>query len=233
MRARRSYCIYMLTVIVLTGCLSADRADITGVDVTLELKRFEKSLFTLGNTIKAEDLRMLKSDYGEFVDIFTHNIMSMGEGSDSLIAENLTFFTNDSMVRVVNAHVETEFADTNWLKDELVDFFKHYKYFFPEKKLPFVTTYVSSFEYGIITSDTILGIGLDMFLGKGYEYYPMIGAPKYMYDRFSKEYIVPGCIKAIYQLDYDPQLVKNELLSQMIYQGKMLYFIEQKKVNRA
>ena len=37
--------------------------------------------------------------------------------------------------------------------------------------MPEVVAFVSGFNYSIVASDSSLGIGLDMYLGKEYEYY--------------------------------------------------------------
>ncbi|HMT30846.1 MAG TPA: hypothetical protein PKD91_16365, partial [Bacteroidia bacterium] len=105
-------------------------------------------------------------------------------------------------------------------------FLKHHKYYFPDKALPSVVTYISAFNYAVITTDSVIGIGLDMFLGPQIEYYPRLGVPRYLFTKFSREYIVPSAIKAWFQSDYDQGAVKNELLSQMVYQGKLLYYIQ-------
>jgi hypothetical protein len=227
MRVKLSCIIFLLTAALLTGCLTDSRVDVSGIEAEVNINRFDKVLFQYGDTIKVNDFSVLRNKFGSFVDVFSNNIMSMAGENDTITAGNLSLFIADSSVKSVDADVQKEYSDLQWLENDLVDFFKHYKYYYPQKKIPYVVTFVSAFEYGIITTDTILGIGLDMFLGKNYHLYSRIGFPNYMAAKNSKEYIIPGCIKALYQSDYDPQVVKNELLSQMIYQGKMLYYMQQ------
>jgi hypothetical protein len=47
-----------------------------------------------------------------------------------------------------------------------------------------------------------------------------------MYKKYSKAYLVNDCIKGWFQSEYDVDLVKKELLGQMIYYGKLLYFTD-------
>src|SRR6188474_1789652 len=47
-----------------------------------------------------------------------------------------------------------------------------------------------------------------------------------MFRKFGKEYIVSDCIKGWFQSEYENDSVKSELLSQMIYHGKLLYFTQ-------
>ena len=72
--------------------------------------------------------------------------------------------------------------------------------------------------------DSLLGIGLDMYLGADYKYYTSLELPHYMIHKFRKEYIVSDCIKGWFQSEWDVPANANDMLSNMIYQGKLLYF---------
>ena len=89
-----------------------------------------------------------------------------------------------------------------------------------------MVTYISAFNYNVVTTDSVLGIGLDMYLGGDCEFYPSLEIPQYQYKKYSKQYLVNDCIKGWFQSEYDVDLVKKELLSQMIYYGKLLYFTD-------
>jgi len=217
----------ILTLFLLTGCTNDRAVDVTGIEVEVDLHRFEREVFSVGDTILPPYIEELRTEFGGFIEVFANNIMTMRVDNDTAFASNLNYFVNDTSVREVYNRVNEKYEDLDWLETDLHDFLKYYKYYFPDKEAPFITTYVSAFNYGVITSDTILGIGLDMFLGKDFIYYSQIGIPAYLYSRFTPEFIVPNCIRAIAQNDYDPLLVKNELLSQMVYEGKLIYFIKQ------
>jgi hypothetical protein len=112
------------------------------------------------------------------------------------------------------------------IKTELDIFLRHYQYYFPDKVVPEIITYISAFNYAVIATDSVIGVGLDMFLGANSEFYPRLGIPKYMSNNFSREYITPSVIKGWFQSDYEQSAVKREFLSQMIYQGKLLYYMK-------
>ena len=47
-----------------------------------------------------------------------------------------------------------------------------------------------------------------------------------MFKKFDKKYLLNDCIKGWFQSEYDAGVVKKELLAQLIYQGKLLYFTD-------
>lgn len=213
------------TVWMLASCTSDERPDLSEVVVELKFSRFERSLASLNGMIDSTGVEQLRQEYGGFVDVFTRNIMSMPGENDSAIAVQLSHFLSDSAVAEVFELVDERYGDTGSIESDLEEFFRHFCYYFPKGKIPHVVTYVSAFNYGVVMSDSTMGIGLDMFLGPDEPIYPMIGIPQYLFRKFSEPFIIPNCIRVMYQDQYDPLLVKNELLSQMIYEGKQLYYI--------
>jgi len=200
--------------------------DLEGIEVSFDVDRFEKDLFSKGTEITTTDIESLRKKYGSFADIFFFNMIRLPEGTDSSVAAGLNMFVNDAEIRDVARLSDSVFTDVSEIKEGIDGFYRHHKYYFPERHLPGVVTYISAFNYAVITTDSVIGIGLDMFLGPTINYYPRMGIPKYMFSRFSREYIVPSVVKAWFQSDYDISMVKNELLSQMIYQGKQLYYMK-------
>lgn len=186
--------------------------------------RFEADLFAPGTTFGPEHLAALRKKYGSFTDIFTSRILRISGETDSAMAAGLRLFITDSEILGIKKRSDSLFADLGNLDEGLKVFLAVHKTHFPRKPLPAVYTFISAFNYAVITTDSAIGIGLDMFLGPDLPQYAAIGIPKYIFSRFTPEYMLPAVIKGWFQSDYDPGEVKNELLSQMIYQGKMLYY---------
>lgn len=189
-------------------------------------KRFDEDLFKVEKPISTAGVKELRESYPGFLDLFCNRIIHIPSDNDSSIAANLNLFTSDKDINEIHKKTEAEFKDTQWLKDDLFEMLKRYSYYFPKKNVPSVITYISAFNYTVITTDSTLGIGLDMYLGKDCVFYPALGLPKYMADKLSKEYIVRDAIKALFQSDFDPDQVNSEFISQLVYQGKLLYFMD-------
>lgn len=222
MKIRGNLVVFAFFSIIAAGCVRDPlKVDVSGIRVNAKPLRFEKDLF---ETTTKPDLQTLEIKYGSFTDIFIHRILNIPEAPDSVVELQLNEFIKDQEVSDIYRMTDSVYNNVEDIESGMEDFLKHLSYYYPEKPVPGVVTFISAFNYAVITTDSVIGIGLDMFLGNDVFYYPRLGIPKYVFSRFSREYIIPSAIKAWYQSEYDIAAVKNECLSQMIYQGKLLYF---------
>ncbi|MFH1321494.1 MAG: gliding motility lipoprotein GldB [Bacteroidota bacterium] len=231
--------------ILLTGLLfscSPGRLDIdvSDIDVEIQIKRFEKDLFELNPDSVLARISFFEKKYGLFYELFNTRIINIGGVDHPSYGYNLKNFITDPDMRSVNEECINQYNDLENLSDDLSQAFKHYRYYFPEKPVPEIITFISGFNYSIITADSILGIGLDMYLGQGYKFYSMLQLPKYKTQNMNKEKIVTDCMRGWAMSEFeegDPlsagvqsppswQTEQKDLLSQMIYQGKILYFVD-------
>lgn len=218
--------LFFSTALLISSCVQErrDDVDVSGVKISQPFLRFERDLFSFGDTVTVENVKTLSAKYSSFFDLYCMRMIRIRYDNDSLAAIDLTHFINDADVKVIYAKTDSAFKNTDEIERKCNEAFKHYAHYFPSKPIPQIVTYISAFNYQVITADSILGIGLDMYLGEQNELmYASIGIPKYMYARFTKEYILSDAIKRWFESEYDGGKVKQELLSQMIYRGKNLY----------
>jgi len=219
--------VFMITTFFIDGCTENKlKIDTAKININSTFNRFDEDLFKCPDPISVKDVKQLRTTYPEFLDLFCRRMIRVPVDNDSTLAANLQQFIHDKDVMSIHKKTDHEFADTEWLQEELNEMLKYYHHHFPDKTVPDVITYISAFNYTVITTDSAIGIGLDMYLGSDCEFYPALGLPKYMVDKLSKEYITRDAIKALFQSDYDPDQVSNEFLSQIIYQGKLLYYTD-------
>ena len=119
-----------------------------------------------------------------------------------------------------------KYPNVDFLERDLADAFDRYKHHFPESKAPRVITYFSGFNFGVVTNDSILAIGLDYFLGKDCCFYKRLSFPEYMRFKNQKKFILPYCFEAIANNEFGAFDRGNDFLSQMIYKGKIMYFLD-------
>ena len=216
-------------LLLITSCVHESKTipDVSKIQISQPFLRFDEDLFAKGDTISTDRVKQFKQTYSSFFDLFCSRIIRIHADNDSLIAKDLSQFISDNDIKEIHRKTDSLYSNADNIKNELHQAFKFYAYYFPGKPVPSIVTYISAFNYQVITADSILGIGLDMYLGENNsDIYSSINIPKYMFRRFSKEYIVNDCIKGWFQSEYDQEAVKSELLSQMIYQGKLLYYTD-------
>ena len=200
--------------------------DVSSIELTLEVKRFDQDLFQYKNGITPENIDELNEKYGLFLADFTQSVISIGPVQNPAINQRLNAFTNDNYIKEVHTDVANVYSNFTSYENQLTEAFKHYKHYFPKKNIPEIVTYISGFNYAITTDENYLGIGLDMFLGENYEAYGQLGLPKYKTAYMNKKSLVAGALLGWVATEFELEEKNADLLTEMIHQGKTLYLLD-------
>ncbi|HBS85091.1 MAG: hypothetical protein A2W91_01260 [Bacteroidetes bacterium GWF2_38_335] len=214
-------------VLIFSGCGSSDPLDVDVSDIEAEVKinRFDRDLL---DAYKKSDSEVIKlgEKYPEFFEMFNINLISVGPSSDSGYLVRLHDFMEYPMTKEAYKAISKIYYTDDYLETKLTDAFKHYKYYWPDKPIPEIYTYVSGFNLSAFTSGNMIGIGLDRYLGKDYEVYKSMGIPAFTIANMHKDKIVPDAMQAIAYKEFPFNDSIDNLISNMIYEGKILYFVE-------
>ncbi|MEP7263146.1 MAG: hypothetical protein ABI772_01540 [Bacteroidota bacterium] len=191
-------------------------------DLKINFSRFEKDLFSKENGTP----QILRKKHGSFADLILKKVIGLRGENDSLLALEITQYRDDKYISEVYHQAEQEFKITTDIENGLQNAFSNYHELFPGKIIPEVKTFIAPFNYNTIATDSVLGIGLDMYLGSGYKYYPTAGFPLFKIRRLSKEYIVSDAVAAWLQSDYPTGQDDNNLLKNIIHDGKIWYALD-------
>ncbi|MDD5571699.1 MAG: hypothetical protein PHD97_11180 [Bacteroidales bacterium] len=145
---------------------------------------------------------------------------------DSVFIYKILDFVNDADIKKIQEDCIKEYPDMNNLNNQFNDAFKHYKYYYPEKNIPEIYTCVSGFNFPVYATDSVIAISLDMYLGENSEYYPKLMISAYKRHTMRKEYIIVDCIKTFAYKLFEFKGESNTLADNMIYEGKIMYFID-------
>lgn len=215
----------LLSTFFIAGCRhEKNKVDIANISVNLAAERLESDLLSHGN-----DIQWLKNKYGSFFRLYTTQIvhLAVSDTTDTvLLKKQLNEFVNDADIKNVYADTKAIYNRFDDVNMQLTDAFKHYKYYFPNKLVPRIVTFISGFNYAIVSSDSALGLGLDMYLGSDSRFYPALQLPQYKIRKMSKSYLVADAVKGWAQTEWEEPAGTPDLLSNIIYQGKMLYFLD-------
>ncbi len=218
---------YAVILFFFIGC-STNRLKINISDIRDEVKivRYEQELFALGQNPGIEQARLLHDRYPEFSDLFSYRIIRIGNLTDSAGIRLVGHFLNDSTIRDAKNLADKVFRDFGWLRKELVNAFRHYRWYFPEKPLPVIYTCISGFNEQVFISDSLIGISLDKYLGPECKYYSMLDIPRYRQRRMFPEMIPVDVMRLWGSGQFEIDRDAATLLDHMIYEGKLLYFLE-------
>ncbi|MCG6186086.1 gliding motility lipoprotein GldB [Maribellus maritimus] len=224
---KRGILILFLFMIFISCKRNPLKVDISGIDAQPEFVRFEKELFSLPQKDTLQELIDLHEKHPGFFDLFTYKIINIGGIDDEGFVGYMNTFLTDTMILNINSMVEEEFSNFREIQNQVTKAFKYYKYHFPEKNIPSVYTYISGFNQSVVTTEDIIGISLDKYLGRDCSYYQRLSTtPQYKILNMHKNKIVSDLAFAWGMTEFDQTNKATNLLGNMIHQGKLMYFVD-------
>ena len=216
--------LFMLPFII--QCTRKEKVDLTGIEVDINVKRFEQDLFSVSYDSIQGAVNKMNGKYNGFFEIYNYAIIKIGDYKNQAYPEYLKMYLTDFMVNKTFDESQKVFADFTPYKNDLEQAFRYYKYYFPEKEVPNVYTFIGrDLSHPSIAVDSgVLGVAIDKYMGRNCELYHLAGFYKYMADKMVPERLVADCIRGWGMSEFPYNDSTNNLLNNIIYEGKIMYF---------
>ncbi len=216
--------IFVLTMLFQACKKTPYHTDISGIEMDLHISRFEKALFGLDFDSIPAAIPVLKDRYGDFFDIFNYRIINIGGPDQVTYPDYLKSFITDYLNNEVYRAAMKVFPDLDALETELNDAFKRYHYHFPEMPVPELYSFISRFNQSIVTSDGLLAVGLDNYLGRDTEFYKRLARHQYQVNNMHPAKIPSDCLLGWGITEFEFNDSVDNVLSNMIYHGRNACF---------
>lgn len=219
--------LFFLFIITFLSCKQSTKPDVSAIHLDVKIERFDRDLFNG----KAKDLKqtdeLLQKKYGIFYDDYVHRMVGDFSYRNT---EILSTLFKDQAYYDLNKEADSVFSDMKPVEATLTQTFKYIRYYYPKARVPRFISFISGFAVQTPIGDNYMGIGLDMFLGKDSKFYGAIveSVPLYLSRRFTPAYIVPRTTETFAREELFKERDEDRtLLAKMIYNGKILYFMDQ------
>lgn len=199
------------------------KVDVSDIDLEIKINRFEKDLFALN---KGDSLDALKKSYPQILRLYSEKVIGLGNIDHLNYPTYLEKFLNDSTMNLVANRIDSIFPNLDEQEEELTDGFKHLKYYFPKAKIPNLFSQLSGFNQSIVVDEGLIGVSLDKYLGKNCDFYAFLGRPVYLRENMTPNRIAQDILLAYGLTEFPFKPKTQNLMEQMIYQGKILYFLQ-------
>ncbi len=221
-----------LFLVFTTSCKKQNRFYIKHFDnqVLVEVNRFDLDFINLNTDNLATDLETLVSKHPSFFPFFLENVLGM---NSHVFTENLhdtppylieiKEFLHDTVFIKVHQDVKDKYDQIEELEKQLSVSYSYLQHYFPKKQLPEIYFFVSGFNHEIVATESMIGIGVDLYLGKDYDLYQQI-THDYLIPNMKKEMIVSDILRTILYQEF-PFKAETNLLNSMLYEGKILYLL--------
>jgi hypothetical protein len=188
------------------------------------------------NTKNIDEIHQQFIKYPQLYQNFYANMIRAGKKEDVLVnrlpeavKSNLESFVNDSTIKSFLVEIQNEFPDFESYKIEIAKGLNRcenlFKYRYPKKE---IGTFFSLFNADVHEFDSIIWIGLDMYLGpenRVTKLLPNESLPQYIKDKMDKKYIVSDVLFG-HLMTYHYQYLGDDLLSKAISYGKIAYLMD-------
>ncbi len=215
-----------LAVLVVSCGERRERINLSSIKEEVSFVRYDEELFALGPSPEPEAILRLREKYPEFTDLYTWQVLQAGSVKDTAGRERLSEFLSDTVTVKLREMIAAESDELRPLKKELVNAFKRYRYYFPEKPLPVIYFCISGFNESVFTAEKMIGISLDKYLGPGCSYYSLLDFPKYRQRKMITGMIAPDVVYTWGMTEFETGSDATTLADHMVYQGKLMVFME-------
>ena len=231
MKKTIKYCRIITLFVVLISCQTNNKEiKINGSIENFEVVRLDQVL-----SKNIDEIHKVYSNYPEFYKNFFTNMIRAGKKEEILKSKlskettnKLQLFINDSIISDILKEIELEFPDFEYYNKEISKGLNRYESLFgfsyPKKE---IGTFFSLFNADVHEFDSIIWIGLDMYLGpknKITKLIPTESLPQYVKNKMDKKYIVSDVMFG-YLMTHNPQYMGDDFLSKLLSYGKTAYLM--------
>ncbi len=221
---------FLSTIAVGTGCRGGRHTpDVPKVDLTIRLERLDQDLFRSAKDSASNFNLRLYATYGSFYKDYVERVLQAGPVDDPRLPIALTRFVMDPDWSNVQQHADSLLDDMEPQRAELEEAFERLKTFFPDSIVPRIVVFNSGFNYGVIPTDSVLGIGIEWFVAKDSKVSSYLAPetfPQYMKDRMRPEMLVPSAVKAWLQVHYTHDVRGEDVLTNLVEIGRVMYLLD-------
>lgn len=218
---KHAFFVLLLGSLLVTGC-NGDKKH-KSLQTDIRINRFEVDLFTADPSSLEENISFWNQKYGEFFNHFCY-VTGIGDTSAAGFNERLQAFATDKNNYHLYKKTIEVFPDLSALTMQLNEAFSSYLHYFPDKKVPRICTFISALSRSAITDDSLLAIGLDRYLGSREPLYRAAGIYNYIAADMYPDRIPSDCMSFWAETEFPFNDSVNNLIANMIYQGRVLYF---------
>lgn len=214
--------IILVSIICVYGC--ADGNNYTPV----KIERFDKDLIiSLDSSSDKVSKDLFINKYSDLINIYCNRVLRCSTANDTVNDPlgNISIIYKNGDFRKLYDDTEKEFKELSETENELTIGFGRYSEIFPDKTIPVIYSHVSGFAQSVITSDSLISIALDNYLGEDYAGYKGVFYDYQLKDR-SKSRIAPDVMRAWLYTEFPDKRENKTLADRMIYEGAVLYTLQ-------
>ncbi len=205
--------------------------DVSNIKADIKIHRFDQAIYAIDTLNTEGGVKILEENYPEFANLFFEKVIGIKDPTDSVgkyRSQVRPFLTNPSMRGMMDT-MNLIYKNFDDLEKQIEEGLRFHKYYFPNRSVPTqIYTMPSAYNFqAVLTNDTTIALGLDMFLGENHGAYESLIStwPKFISRTFRKDYVVERIFELLVS-DLTGEAKGNRLLDYMLHNGKKLYILD-------
>ncbi len=199
------------------------------VDPHIRIERLDQDLFrSVSDTTGNFNLK-LYAEYGDFYKLYVEQVLQAAPYNDPRLPMALIRFTHDPDWSAVQRTADSLLGDMAEQEVGFNEAFGRLEAAFPDSLVPRIIAFNSGFNYGVLPTDSVLGFGVEWFVGRNspvVQYLSPEVFPQYRKDRMRPEMLVPSVVKGWLQVHYTRDVRGEDLLSNLVVIGKVMALLD-------
>lgn len=220
------FVVFLLCVALLMSIYACNQNQSQSIQPT-KISRFDQDLFAKNKQYEQVHFNKLFQQYAGFYQSFCTDIINipMTDSANHFSKALLSFVQYPGIVQL-KKEVDSVFVNLEPEEQAFSEALAIYKKEIPNAAPVHLVSFISEFGYANVAYDTLIGIGLDLYLGANYPVYPALEFPAFMIKKLQRPYLVPNTIKAIGFSRYEQQVTDKRFLAMMLFEGKIKHFVK-------
>lgn len=199
------------------------------VALHLTIGRLDQDLFRSVDDSTGTFNLKLYAKYGGFYQLYVERVLRAAALQDPRLPMALSRFVHDPDWSRVQRSADSVLGDMAEQEAGFQEAFGRLKAFFPDSLTPRLIAYNSGFNYGVFPTDSVLGFGVEWFVGSNnpvVKYLSPETFPEYRKQRMVPAMLVPSVVKGWLQVHYLRDTGGEDLLTAMVEMGKVMALLD-------
>ncbi len=219
-----------LALLLLSACGGGGKAPtLKPAPVHVTVERLDRDLFAQVGDTAHNFNQELRAKYGLFYELYVERVLQAAAFNDPRLSMALIRFVHDPDWSRVQLRVDSLLGNMAEQEAGFNEAFGRLKVLFPDSLVPRIIAYNSGFNYGVLPTDSVLGFGVEWFVGKDspvVQYLSPELFPQYRKDRMRPEMLVPSVVKGWLQVHYASDVRGEDLLANFVAIGKVMALLD-------
>ncbi|MFT3884131.1 MAG: hypothetical protein QM724_01500 [Flavobacteriales bacterium] len=197
--------------------------------VKVPIERLDRALFKAANDTDTHFALGLYAGHGAFFRTYVEDILHAAPIDDPRLPIALLRFTRDPDWSSAQRDVDSVLGDLTGQQQELDEAFSRLHTLFPDSLVPRIVAFNSGYNFGIYPTDSVLGIGLEWFIGPDKPVVRLLSPenfPQYVKDRMVPAMLVPSAVKGWLLTHYTRDISGTDVLTNLVETGKVMALLE-------